>query len=115
MPDALARTGCGARCLPHSLPVVTQPPTPAPPHQTMQRSAYDGLDLGALDAMWEERAQAVECAKRRIDVRGVTRPPRDPFEREWLEAHDQWGDLTESEPLSPQQIAERRPTHRRNG
>ena len=81
----------------------------------MLRSPYDGLDLSALDAMLEERARAVEAAKRDIDATGVTRPPRDPFEREWLLAHGQNGPFGEAEPLTPDQAAERRPTRRRDG
>lgn len=81
----------------------------------MSRSPYADLDLRTLDAMWEERARAVEAAKRSLDTAGVVRPPRDPFERDWLAAHGRSGVLAEGEPLAPEQAAERRPTRRRAG
>lgn len=78
----------------------------------MPRSPYGDLDLRALEAMWKERAREVEAAKREIDATGVTRPARDPFEREWLQAHGRSGVLIEAEPLTPEQVARRRPTRR---
>ena len=83
--------------------------------QSMPRSPYDDLDLRALEAMWGDRARAVEAAKRDIDAAGVTRPARDPFEREWLDAHSRGDDFADAEPLTPEQAAGRRPSGRRPG
>ncbi len=54
-------------------------------------------DLHELEAMWDERARAVERAKLGIDVRGMTRPARAPYERAWLEAHGDLGPFVETD------------------
>lgn len=41
-------------------------------------------DLAALRRVWEARRAAVKPILERIDPRGLTRPARDPEEREWL-------------------------------
>ena len=53
-------------------------------------------DLRELEAMWAEREKLVEAAKRGIDVRGMTRPARDPFERAWLNEHGGGGPFVET-------------------
>jgi hypothetical protein len=41
-------------------------------------------DLSELERVWQARREAMESMLRRIDPRGMTRPARDPEEREWL-------------------------------
>ena len=41
-------------------------------------------DLSELERVWQDRHAAMQSMLRRIDVRGMTRPARDPEEREWL-------------------------------
>jgi hypothetical protein len=53
-------------------------------------------DLSELEEMWAEREQAVERAKRGIDVHGMTRPAREPDEHRWLEAHGGCGPFRET-------------------
>jgi hypothetical protein len=48
-------------------------------------------DLPALRRMWAERRKAMREILGRIDPRGMTRPARDPDEREWLSKR---GELT---------------------
>jgi hypothetical protein len=55
-------------------------------------------DLAALRRMWERRRAAAESMRRRIDPRGMTRPPRSPEERAWLEAHGGTGPFVEIQP-----------------
>lgn len=45
------------------------------------------LDLSELRSMWQARRAAARDVLRRLDPRGMTRPPRAPLEREWLEEH----------------------------
>jgi hypothetical protein len=49
----------------------------------VEMSAKD-WDLSQLEGMWERRRAAVEKVLRRTDRKGMTRPVRDPEEREWL-------------------------------
>jgi hypothetical protein len=58
----------------------------------------DRWGLAALRAMWAQRRAAVQAAKATIDPRGMTRPPRDPVERAWLEAHGLTGPFRETSP-----------------
>lgn len=78
-----------------------------------KRSPYDGLDLSALTAMWESRARAVSAACQEIDIARAVRPPRDPFEREWLIASGRSDAVSESYPLTEKEVIERTPTRRR--
>jgi hypothetical protein len=41
-------------------------------------------DLAALRETWRRRRAAAKAVRRRIDTRGMTRPPRSPEERAWL-------------------------------
>jgi hypothetical protein len=41
-------------------------------------------DLAALRKTWRRRRAAAEAVRRRVDTRGMTRPPRSPEERAWL-------------------------------
>jgi hypothetical protein len=52
-------------------------------------------DLAKLEAMWEVRARRVAAVRARIDVRGLTRPPRDADERAWLEERGTPGPFVE--------------------
>lgn len=63
-------------------------PTPGP----------DRWELTALRAIWARRRAAVQAAKGTIDPRGMTRPPRDPIERAWLEARGLMGPFEEIPP-----------------
>jgi hypothetical protein len=60
---------------------------PAPP---------DRWGLATLRTTWAQRRAAVQAAKATIDPRGMTRPPRDPVERAWLEAHGLTGPFRET-------------------
>jgi hypothetical protein len=42
------------------------------------------LDLTELRRTWDARREALRKILRRFDTRGMTRPARDPAEREWL-------------------------------
>jgi len=42
------------------------------------------LDLTELRQMWQSRRAAMARILTRIDTRGMTRPAREPEEREWL-------------------------------
>jgi len=55
-------------------------------------------DLAILRRMWERRRAAAEPMRRRIDTRGMTRPPRSPEERAWLEEHGGTGPFVEVQP-----------------
>jgi len=55
-------------------------------------------DLAALRRMWQRRRAAAEAMRRRIDPRGMTRPPRSPEERAWLEQHGGTGPFVEVQP-----------------
>lgn len=59
--------------------------------------SYRDWDLGALKAVWERRARAVQAAIRGIDVTGMTRPPRDPDERRFLEQPGRPGPFVETD------------------
>ncbi len=52
---------------------------------------------GPLEDLWAERAQRVAEFWRRVDPRGMTRPQRDPAEREWLEERGRLGPFVEVE------------------
>lgn len=41
-------------------------------------------DLSDLERVWQVRRTAMQSILRRIDARGMTRPARNPEEREWL-------------------------------
>ena len=62
-------------------------------------------DIRVLQSIWAERAEAVERAKQSIDTTGMTRPPRDPAERAWLEARGLEGPFLERPPVSPPSAA----------
>ena len=49
-----------------------------------------------LELEWAERYERVCGVSARIDPRGMTRPPRDPDERSFLEAAGQLGPFSES-------------------
>jgi hypothetical protein len=55
-------------------------------------------DLAVLRRMWQQRQDAAEPMRRRIDTRGMTRPPRAPEERAWLEEHGGAGPFVEVPP-----------------
>ncbi len=42
------------------------------------------LDLTDLRRTWQERREALRAILRRLDLRGLRRPARDPAERAWL-------------------------------
>jgi hypothetical protein len=44
----------------------------------------DSIDLTELRAMWARRRAAAAETRARTDPTGMTRPPRDPDEREFL-------------------------------
>lgn len=46
--------------------------------------SVDEIDLSELRGMWRRRREAAAAMRRRVDPRGMTRPPRAPEEREWL-------------------------------
>jgi hypothetical protein len=50
-------------------------------------TADGGLDLTELRSTWQARRAAARDVLRRLDPRGMTRPPRAPLERAWLEEH----------------------------
>lgn len=56
-------------------------------------------DIRVLRSIWAERAEAVERVKQSIDTSDMTRPPRDPAERAWLEAHGLEGPFVERPPV----------------
>ena len=58
------------------------------------------LDFGNLEALWAERAQRVAAILRRANPEGMTRPPRDPEERAWLEERGRLGPFVERKPQS---------------
>ncbi len=49
---------------------------------------------------WPARLERVRRSQARTDTRGMTRPPRDPEEREFLERTGQQGPFSEAEPDS---------------
>lgn len=53
-------------------------------------------DLAALRLVWESRRAAARPILERIDTHGLTRPARDPQEREWLASRDE-GEFIEDE------------------
>ena len=55
------------------------------------------LDLSALQRVWDERRRQLRSILGRIDVRGMTRPARDPVEREWLQDRGEDGPFIEDE------------------
>jgi hypothetical protein len=46
---------------------------------------FDDIDYGELEKMWSVRAERVAAVRERADPTGMTRPERDPSEREWLD------------------------------
>jgi len=57
----------------------------------------DRLDLGGLRAMWARRREAAAPLRARTDPSEMTRPPRDPDEREFLRARGGGGPFSEEE------------------
>lgn len=55
----------------------------------------DPWGLAPLRQEWARRRAAVLAAKATIDITGMTRPPRDPVERAWLDAHGLQGPFQE--------------------
>jgi hypothetical protein len=55
----------------------------------------NGFDLSALRAMWTSREQAAAALRARTDPAGMTRPARDPDEREFLRELGAEGPFTE--------------------
>lgn len=47
---------------------------------------------------WQARLERVRRSQARTDTRGMTRPPRDPDEREFLERTGQLGPFEEAGP-----------------
>jgi hypothetical protein len=43
------------------------------------------IDLTALRIIWEERRAAAAVVRRRLVLKGLRRPSRDPDERAWLD------------------------------
>jgi hypothetical protein len=59
-------------------------------------SIYD-CDFSEWEAVWARRRVGVEQVKARADVRGMTRPPRDPDEAAFLKRTGQEGPFLEVE------------------
>lgn len=59
--------------------------SPAPPDD----------DVPDLALLWDERLARVRRSQARTDVRGMTRPPRDPDERAFLAARGLLGPFAE--------------------
>jgi hypothetical protein len=57
----------------------------------------DDYDLSELRAKWARRRVGVQQVKDRSDVRGMTRPARDPDEAAFLKETGQEGPFTEVE------------------
>lgn len=56
------------------------------------------VNFGDLEALWIERARRVAEFRRRANPEGMTRPPRDPEERAWLEERGLLGPFREVTP-----------------
>jgi hypothetical protein len=56
----------------------------------------DLRELPDLRQLWPERLARVRASQARTDTSGMTRPPRDPDEREFLESRGQLGPFCES-------------------
>lgn len=54
--------------------------------------------LPDLRDKWAERLERVRRSQARTDVRGMTRPPRDPAERAFLRRTGKEGPFVEAEP-----------------
>lgn len=59
--------------------------------------SYRDWDLSALEEMWDRRERAVREAIQGIDPTGMTRPRRDPAEREFLEERGRLGPFIETD------------------
>lgn len=70
-------------------------------------------NLGEFEAIWAERERAVERAKQGIDVRGMTRPARDMYERQWLDERGDRGPFRETTTPPVRSGRERKPRTRR--
>ena len=57
----------------------------------------DGINLSGLRATWARRREAAAPLRARTDPTGMTRPPRDPDEREFLRARDGQGPFSEED------------------
>ena len=55
----------------------------------------DDIDLSELRAMWARSRDATTAFRARTTPEGMTRPPRDPDEREFLAARGGLGPFTE--------------------
>lgn len=55
-------------------------------------------DLPDLSETWAARLERVRRSQARTDTGGMTRPLRDPIEREFLEETEQLGPFLESPP-----------------
>lgn len=55
------------------------------------------IDLSALRAIWDRRMKAAAALRARSDPTGMTRPPRDPEERAFLEERGLLGPFVEVE------------------
>jgi hypothetical protein len=55
------------------------------------------IDLSELRAIWARRREAAASLRARSDPTGMTRPPRDPDERAFLEERGLLGPFTEVE------------------
>lgn len=53
------------------------------------------IDLSELRAVWDRRRQAASALRARSDPTGMTRPPRDPDERAFLEERGMLGPFVE--------------------
>ena len=56
----------------------------------------DPRELADLRQAWPERLARVRASQARTDTSGMTRPPRDPDERGFLDARGQLGPFRES-------------------
>ena len=54
-------------------------------------------ELSDLRQTWPERLARVRASQARTDTSGMTRPPRNPDERKFLEARGQLGPFRESD------------------
>jgi len=57
----------------------------------------DDVDLARLRRMWRQRRDAAGPMRSRIRTDGMTRPPRSPEEREWLEGRGERSPFVEVE------------------
>lgn len=70
----------------------------------------DDIDLSEFRAMWARRREAAAAIRARSDPTGMTRPPRDPDERAFLEERGLLGPFIEVERPGWREYMERKYT-----